>query len=132
MEIKVSSREGRVPVTVFRLQGQLTEASYKELEQRAETEAAAGMRHLLLDLSEVSFVSSGGLRAIHHIFMLLRSDAPEDSDEAVHQGLRAGTYRSPHLKLLGVSPDVRKTLQQAGFDMFLEMWPDLEGAVASF
>ena len=95
VEIVVAQETGRVPVTIFHILGEIAADSYKELEQQADQAFDAGMRDLLLDLTDVTFLSSSGLRAIHHIFTLLRADSAEDSDDTVRKGIRAGTYKSP-------------------------------------
>jgi hypothetical protein len=130
MDILVSNEQGRVPVTVFHIKGDLT--SGEQLQTQAQEAFEDGTRDLLLDLREVPYISSGGLRALHYIYMLLRTDAPEESDEAVRAGIRAGTYTSPHLKLLKPSETVMKALSLAGYDMFLEIHQNLKKAIASF
>ena len=77
-------------------------------------------------------MSSAGVRAINQIFNLLRTDAPDESDAAVRQGINAGTFKSPHLKLASLNPRVSDALKAAGVDMFLEFHPDLAAALASF
>lgn len=130
MEIDVSYEQSRVPVTVFHIKGDL--ASDEQIQTRAQEAFEAGTRHLLLDLTHVSYISSRGLRALHSIYMLLRTDSPDESQEAVRAGIRAGTYMSPHLKLLNPSKDVTKVLSLAGYDMFLEIHHNLKEAIASF
>ena len=70
--------------------------------------------------------------AINTIYNLLRTSAPAESDEAVRQGINAGTFKSPHLKLAHLSPRVSEALKIAGVDMFLDFQPDLDSAVAAF
>ena len=130
MEISVSHEQGRVPVTVFHIKGDITQAD--ELQHLAQDAFNQGDRYLLLDLGEVPFMGSWGLRALHVIYMLLRSDAPDEKDEVVRSGLRDGTYKSRHLKLLRPSETVMKVLSLAGYDMFLEIHRDLKEAIASF
>lgn len=132
MEIVVSQETGRVPVTIFHISGDIAAATYEELERQADEAFEAGMRDLLLDLTDVTLLSSSGLRAIHHIFTLLRTDSAEDSDDTVRKGVMAGTYKSPHLKLLRPSRTVLKVLQVSGFDMFLDIHSDLQEAIDSF
>ena len=132
MEIEVSQQQGRKPVTVFRIRGEINIASYQALEQKAREAQAAGMNDLILDLSDVTYVSSAGIRALDNIFKLLRTDAPAESSEAMRQGLRDGTFKSPHLKLLNPAPRVLEALSIAGVDMLLEVHQKLEEAVASF
>jgi len=42
--------------------------------------------NLLLDLAEVSYISSAGIRALNDSFKLLRTGAPEENDEAMAKG----------------------------------------------
>jgi anti-anti-sigma regulatory factor len=132
VEIVVSHRNGRVPVSIFRIKGELTLESCEQLQQKAEDAHRAGMRNLVLDLTDVGFLSSSGLRVIHRVFNLLRADIPEESDETMRTGIKDGTFTSPHLKLLNPSPQVLNTLKLAGFDMFLEIHSDLQQALSSF
>lgn len=130
MEIAISQDQGRVPVTVFRLTGPVTDNA--DLEQRARAAAAAGMQNLLIDLTGVPYMATAGLRALHAIYTLLRADTPEESDGALKSGIMAGTYYSPHLKLLKPSGHVLEALRTAGYDMFLQIHSDYDEALASF
>lgn len=132
MEIEISHDQGRKPVTVFRIRGEINVASYQQLEQQAREAHAAGTRDLLLDLSNVTYVSSAGIRALDSIFKLLRTDAPEESSEAMRRGLRDGTFKSPHLKLLNLTPRVLDALTIAGVDMLMEIHHNYQDALASF
>ncbi len=132
MEIVVSQAQGRVPVTVFRIHGDIDVATFEQLQTLAQQAAEAGTRNLILDLSAVPYVSSAGIRAINAIFNLLRTDAPHESDEAMRRGLRDGTFKSPHLKLLNPTPRVIEVLSMAGVDMLVEIHKDLKTAVAAF
>jgi anti-anti-sigma factor len=132
MEIVTEEQQGRVPVTIFHIEGEVNAASSGELQQQAEDAVAGGTRYLLLDLTHVPFMDSGGLRAIHYIFMLFRKDTAEESAQAVRKGIAAGTYSAPHLKLLKPNDNVVQALKMAGFDMFLEIHSNLKKAVASF
>jgi STAS domain len=130
MEIDVKQEQGRVPVTVFHIIGDLT--TEEALQSRAEQAFREGMRNLLIDLSEVPLVNSTGLRALHEIFLLLRGKDPGESDQAVKAGINAGTFTSPHLKLYKPSRHVLDVLKVTGYDMFLEIYQDYRKAVASF
>ena len=129
MDITVAQEPGRVPVTVLRLKGSVDASSYEQLQSRAQETINAGSRNLLLDLKEVPYMSSAGLRAVNMIFNSLNSDIP---DETTREGVRTGKFKSPHLKLLNPTPRVLQVLQMAGYDMFLEIHHDLKQAVASF
>jgi hypothetical protein len=130
MDIKVSQEQGRVPVTVFRVKGQMIDPD--ELHRKAKEAFDSGSRNLVLDLSEVNYMSSSGLRALHQIYTMLRTDAPEEGDEAVQKGVLAGTFKSPHLKLANPSRNVLEVLRATGYDMFLSIHKNVKDAVASF
>jgi len=132
MDILVSQQQGRMPVTVFHVKGDIDMASFERLQTEAREAVEAGTRDLVIDLTEVPYMSSAGLRALHYLFELLRGDSPSESDEAMRKGLADGTFKSPHLKLLKPSRRVLEVLKMAGFDMFLEIHSSLKNAVASF
>jgi anti-anti-sigma regulatory factor len=130
MEIAISQEQARVPVTVIRVVGPII--SERELVEQARLAYENGARDILLDLTDVPYISSQGLRALHQMYTMLRTDAPNESDEAVRQGIRAGTFSSPHLKLLNPSEKVAEVLHITGYDMFLESFHDRRTALAAF
>ena len=132
MEIEVSNQPARVPVTAFHIVGDIDTTTYQQLQTQAEQAHAAGAGNIVLDLERVGYVSSAGIRAINHIYLLLRTQAPAESDEAVRQGISAGTFTSPHLKLAHANPRVNEALRTAGVDMFIQFHPDLAAALASY
>jgi hypothetical protein len=132
MDIRVLTARGRVPVSVFHIVGDVDTHSYQELEAQAEKAHSDGAREIVFDMSDVGYVSSAGIRAINHIYRLLRTGAPEESDDAVREGIKAGTFKSRHLKLANLNQRVSEALKVAGVDMFLEFHPDLASAVDSF
>jgi len=130
MDITVSQEQGRVPVTVFHVKGPIT--TNRELEQKAQEAFDGGMKNLLLDLTDVPYIATSGLRALHQIYTMLRTQAHDESDEAVRIGIASGTYMSPHFKLLKPSAHVLEALKVTGYDMFLEIHRDKKRALASF
>jgi anti-anti-sigma factor len=134
MEITVSVESGRVPITILHVNGSLDGSSYQEFQSTAKNLIDGGTRYILVDLSDAPFVSSAGLRALHLISSELRSRNPEAnlSDEQMKRGISAGTYKSPHLKLLNLSPQTKTAFETSGFDMYIDTFTDLQTAIASF
>jgi anti-anti-sigma factor len=114
MEIKVSTESGRVPVTVMHVDGNIDSSTYEKFQSTAKQLIDEGARYMLVDLSHAPFVSSAGLRALHTLFNDLRSRNPESnlSEEQMKRGISAGTYKSPHLKLLNLSPETKMPRDQ--------------------
>jgi anti-anti-sigma factor len=134
MEIKVSKESARVPVTVLHVDGNIDSSTYEKFQSTAKQLIDEGARYILVDLSHAPFVSSAGLRALHTVFNDLRSRNPESnlSDEQMRKGISAGTYKSPHLKLLNLSPETKIAFETSGFDMYIETFTDMKTAIASF
>jgi anti-anti-sigma factor len=132
MEITVSDEQGRVPVKVFHIQGDIDAESFEQLETQAQQAIKDGSQYLVLDLAQVSYISSYGIRGISQIFSWLRANAEGEDSATLSKGLRDGTFKSHHLKLANPSRQVEKVLSTAGMDMFLEIHNDLKRAVDSF
>ena len=134
MEIKVSTENGRVPVTVLHVDGNIDSATYQTFQSKVNELIKDGAQYILVDLSHAPYVSSAGFRALHQTFNELRSLHPSAnlSEEELKKGISAGTYKSPHLKLLNLSKETRTTFEMSGFDMFIETYNDRKTAIASF
>lgn len=132
MEITVSQENGRVPVTVMHITGDIDAETYGQLEAQAQQAIQNGTHYLVLDMTKVPYVSSYGIRAISQIFTWLRDSVHGEDDSALSHGLRDGTFKSRHLKLAGAPQPVVKVLSMTGVDMFLESHKTVKEAIASF
>ena len=134
MEVKAFNENGRVPVTVMHVDGDIDSSTYEVFKAKADELIAGGARYILVDLSHVKFVSSAGFRVFNELFNKLRSLNPDTqlNEEDVKKGISAGTYKSPHLKLLNLPDEARNAFRFAGFDLFIETFTDLKTAIASF
>ena len=133
MEISISTVKGKGPITVFRIAGEISSYNYQALEEEARQSHAEGMRDLLIDMANVTFVSSGGIRALTVILKLLHTAAPKDNDEEKSkesQGSAASQF--PHLKLVNVPRRIHEIFKIAGVDALLAIYDDFQKAVDSF
>jgi anti-anti-sigma regulatory factor len=136
MNLNVSQMQGRVPVTVMDLHGDVDGSNYTDLIARGQEIAKSGARNILLDLSDVRYMSSAGLLALHSIAMMARGQQPPDPESgweafrAMSRDQSGGDQKN--VKLLNPQARVRKVLETAGFDRFFEIHTDLTTAVASF
>lgn len=136
MEIGVVQKEGRAGVTVLQPKGRVDGSNYTELVVAAQEQYRGGARNFLLDLSDVDYISSAGLVAMHNIVMLARfgilpnDESGWESFRAIGRDVESG-YQ-PNVKLLNPQPRVQKVLSMSGMDQFLEVFEDLDAAVAAF
>jgi anti-anti-sigma regulatory factor len=136
MEINVSQQRGNVSVEVVQSHGDVDASNYTELIDKIKELTANGARDFIIDLSDVPFMSSAGLVALHSIAIMLRGEKPTDPqsgwaalkamDRSRDRGMQA------HVKLLSPQQYVAETFDKAGFTQFFEIFTDLKAAVASF
>ena len=134
MDIQVSTANGRVPVTIMHVNGNIDAQTYEQFQSKADELIQGGARYLLVDLSHCAFVSSAGLRALNNIFNALRQKDTDHtrSEEEIRRGISAGTYKSPNLKLLKLSKETKTAFELSGFDMFIDTFDDEQAAIDSF
>ena len=136
MNISVSRAQGRVLVAILCPQGELDASNYQELISAAQEVVRGGGQDILLDLSQTTYMSSSGLVALQSTAALLRGEEPPDPDSgwgafrAIDRDREAGFQE--HFKLLNPQPRVDHVLDMVGFKLFLEVYDDLEAAIASF
>ena len=132
MEITVKQEQARKVVTILHVKGEINSTTHQQFEDKAREVYEAGARNILVDLAEVSYLSSAGIRALNQMLIMLRTDAPEESDAAMSQAVRSGTWVSPHLKVVNASSSVKEVLKIAGMDMLIDVYDDMKKAVEAF
>ena len=132
MDITTEQQAGRVPVTVFHLKGDLDTTTYQQAQAQIEQAVQAGASDIVLDLAEVGYLSSAGIRMLSNLFYLLRGNLPQESDAAMKQGIHDGTFKSPHLKLASPTARVTDVLKMSGLDMVIDCYRSVPEAVAAF
>jgi len=132
MEITISKVQAKSPITVMRLDGNLDSISADQFDNKLAELINEGTSDLVIDLSEVKFLSSAGIRSINESFYALHPYDKQEFKEKISPGIRKGTYTAPHLKLVNPSKQVRKTLTMVGIDMYIEIFDTEKDAINSF
>jgi anti-sigma B factor antagonist len=136
MELTISTQQGRVPVTIIQPHGDVDASNYNELIKKVEELFKSEVKDFVIDLSDVPFMSSAGLVALHSVSILLRGERPVDPQsgwgalKAMDRDRERGMQK--HVKLFGPQQYVADTFEKAGFTQFFEIYNDLQEAVASF
>src|SRR5512143_2374646 len=136
MEITVSTQQGTVPVAVVQPHGDVDASNYAQLVSKVEALQKDGAKDFILDLSDVPFMSSAGLVALHSIAIMLRGERPADPQsgwaalKSIDRSREAGIQK--HVKLLQPQTYVAETFEKAGFTQFFEVFSDIKKALAAF
>ena len=99
------------PAVVVRLSGQLDTLTAKPFETHLAQRIAEGQKRIIVDLANVNYVSSYGLR----VFLLTAKQLRSDRRAFI---------------LAALTPPVQKIFRVSGFDKILTICDSLEAAVA--
>lgn len=136
MEISVSQEQGKVPVSVVKVAGQLDGQNYQELITKAQDLFKAGTRDFLIDLSDLSYISSAGLVALHSVALLAKGEELPDTEHGWSayrsMGRTSAAGTQTHVKLFKPREEVRNVLDMVGFTNVFEIFNDLDEAIKAF
>lgn len=135
MNISVSQAQGKVPVTVIKLDGQLDAQNHQELIDKAQELYNAGARDFLLDLCDLAYISSSGLVALCSVALLARGEklpSAEDAQPAARVIRATESGPQKHFKLLNPRPEVLHVFDIVGLATLFEVFMDPTEAVNSF
>lgn len=136
MEITISQEQGRISVAVIKLAGHLDGQTYQTLITKAREVVEAGTRNILLDLGDLTYISSAGLVSLHTIALMTRGEELPDLEhgwatlKSMDRSRDGGLQKN--LKLLNPRPEVISVLDMVGFSAFFETFTDRQKAIDSF
>ncbi len=136
MEITVSQEQGRISISVIKLTGQLDGQTYESLIAKAREVVESGIRNILLDLGDLTYISSAGLVSLHTIALMTRGEDLPDLEQgwsalkSMDRSRDGGLQKN--LKLLNPRPEVTSVLDMVGFAAFFEVFTDKQKAIDSF
>jgi anti-anti-sigma regulatory factor len=135
MELSYETIQGPPEVTVLHLAGRLDGSTYLELVDKARELFASGTDNLLLDMQACDFLSSAGIFALHSIALIAHHLTPLDPEQgwgALRQIANESRDLKAKFKLVHVNPNIIHTLDVAGFTQFLDIYTDMQAALAAF
>lgn len=136
MEMKSNPVAGSPSTVVLALDGELDASNYLDVIDHVRLLYGSGTRQLVLDLSDLKFLSSSGLVSLHSAALIMRGEEPPSPElgwsafHAIATDVEQGFETC--CKLVNPQGRVRKTLEMTGFNTFLEIFDDTDSAVRSF
>ena len=136
MEIIISPNQDAPDVSIMKLRGELDGSSYEYFIEEGQKLYDAGIRKLILDMSELTFISSAGLAGIHRVARVFRGDDRSTMEEGWGALRAMGNDNDngfqKYIKLLNPSQNIQNVLDTVGFTAFFEIYTDIHPAIASF
>lgn len=111
MEIKIEEIEDGI--TVIRLSGRMDADGVREIDDQFAAVTAVAAGKMIVDLSEVLFLASIGVRILLSAY-------------------RAQVNRGGELVLAAAQPMVFEVLDKTGIQAFVELYDDIESAKGAF
>ena len=81
MDITITNEQENI--SILRLSGPLDGQTYRELVTAAQGVLTGGAKNILIDMSELTFISSAGLVALHVTALISRGEAMPNRVELV-------------------------------------------------
>ena len=117
MTIDVERLGGDPPVTVVALAGELDASNYEQVIDVVRNAYADGSRGLVLDLSDLTFMASSGLFAMHSAVRIMRGETPPDPEEgwgALHQMAQDHDADASNVRLAAAQEPIARVLDRTG------------------
>jgi len=100
-------------VTIFALEGRVDSEGALDLDLALQTAVSEGKHKLVLEMDQVRYINSAGLRTLADILTQVRASQGD-------------------LKLVNLSQRVARVFQIIGFDRFFSIYATVDEALASF
>jgi anti-anti-sigma regulatory factor len=136
MFITISKSDTPTAVTILHLNGKLDGANYENLIEEAQNLYDSGEHDLIIDLSQLTYISSAGLAAIHQVALMFRGerhpgwDGGWDAYHSIDRDRNRGTQQ--HVKLIAPPEPVQKVFELTGFGFLFDIFNDPQKALTSF
>jgi serine/threonine-protein kinase RsbW len=136
LQTTVERVDGPNPVTILALDGELDAASYEQVIETVRQLYADGTRRLVLDLTNLEFISSSGLVAIHSALRIMHGQTPPDPEygwqamRAIKDEVADGTDPNA-LQVVGARDAVWKVIERTGLGGLIPSHPDRASALAA-
>jgi len=137
MEITVSKEQGRFTVAIISLAGHLDGQSYQSLIKKAREVFETVSKNIVLDMADLTYISSAGLVSLNTITLMIRGEALPDPEQgwstlkSMDRPHSAGGAKI-NLKLLNPRPEITAVFEMVGFLEFFDVFTDKQTAVDSF
>ena len=100
-------------VIVFLPEGRIDTQAATDMDEAVQSAVSAGKHNMVVDMSEVDYISSAGLRALAAVLVKSRAEGGD-------------------MKLAALNARVTRVFRIIGFDVLMSVHDTLEAAIADF
>lgn len=135
MELRIERPADFPSAAVVYVNGNLDGSNYQEVITQGETLYSAGVRQMVLELSQCAYMSSSGLVALNALAKLLHGESLPNMENGwavlkTMDDARAATGK-PQIVLVNPQARVDRVLDLAGLKGMLPIYPDTASALAA-
>ncbi len=136
LDTTVETHDGDPPLTILALSGELDASNFTGLVDQVQALYGDGTRRLLLDLTDLRFMASSGLVALHSIVRIMQGETPDDTESGWNSFHTvghdvAGGGTQTEVQLCGAQPAVQRVLDRTGLSRLFVIHPDRATALAA-
>ena len=122
-------------VAVLALDGELDASNYRELVETGSRLYGEGARCLVLDLAQLTYMSSSGIVALHSLALIFRGQQPPDPEAgwAAFHAVSSDTAEgqaADQVRLVAPAPAIDSVLERTGLKRILSVYTDRDAAIA--
>jgi anti-anti-sigma regulatory factor len=122
-------------VAVLALDGELDASNFRELIETGTGLYEDGARCLVLDLAQLSYMSSSGIVALHSLALIFRGQQPPDPEAgwSAFHAVSADTAEgnaADQVRLVAPTPAIDSVLERTGLKRILPVFADRNAALA--
>lgn len=117
MTIDVERKDGRPPIAIVTLNGELDASNYERVIEVVRDAYANGARGLVFDFSQLTFMASSGLFALHSALRIMRGETPPDPEmgwSALHQVAQDHANETSMVRISAPQDAIARVLERTG------------------
>jgi|SRR5215208_1827910 len=132
LAIGVDRVEDDPSVVVVALEGELDASNYEQVIEAVRDAYAAGARGLVFDFTDLSFMASSGLFALHSALRIMRGETPPDPESgwgALHDV--SDDDSGENVQIAAAQDSIRRVLDRTGMTRLFGTSDSRDAAVAA-
>ena len=129
MEIQKNQVQCQFTLALLGIQGDLDASNYLDLVNKVRELHQGEIKQIILDLSQVRFISSSGVVGLYWSLLLMNGYQVQESEDGwntLHAVVKESRVLQKRISLVSLQHGVDNTLDMAGIKNYFEIYSDME------